>query len=70
VAQAKRAILSSAVSQPMLQSERHETYRFFDFELDVPAYALRRRGLPVKLERQPISDDRELQITLHKAVRI
>jgi hypothetical protein len=39
----------------MLQSQRHETYRFFDFELDVPAYELRRGGLPVKLERQPIS---------------
>jgi DNA-binding winged helix-turn-helix (wHTH) protein len=38
----------------LLQSERHETYRFFDFELDVPAYELRRGGLPVKLERQPM----------------
>jgi TolB-like protein/DNA-binding winged helix-turn-helix (wHTH) protein len=31
-----------------------ETYRFQDFELDVPAYVLRRSGLPVKLERQPM----------------
>jgi DNA-binding winged helix-turn-helix (wHTH) protein len=38
----------------MLQSERHETYRVFDFELDVPAYELRRGGLPVRLERQPM----------------
>jgi DNA-binding response OmpR family regulator len=42
------------LSKAMLQSQRHETYRFFDFELDVPAYELRRGGLPVKLERQPM----------------
>src|SRR3954453_10521500 len=34
--------------------EPTETFRFGDFELDVPAYALRRRGLPVRLERQPM----------------
>ena len=31
-----------------------ETFRFGDFELDVPAYGLRRRGVHVKLERQPM----------------
>ena len=31
-----------------------ETFRFGDFELDVPAYGLRRRGVQVKLERQPM----------------
>jgi Tol biopolymer transport system component/DNA-binding winged helix-turn-helix (wHTH) protein len=31
-----------------------ETFRFADFELDVPAYGLRRRGVHVKLERQPM----------------
>jgi Tol biopolymer transport system component/DNA-binding winged helix-turn-helix (wHTH) protein len=31
-----------------------ETFRFGDFELDVSAYGLRRRGVPVKLERQPM----------------
>ena len=30
------------------------TFSFGDFELDVRAYALRRRGVPVKLERQPM----------------
>ena len=30
------------------------TFRFGDFELDVPAYALRRRGVHVRLERQPM----------------
>ena len=29
-------------------------FRFGDFELDVPAYALRRRGVHVRLERQPM----------------
>ena len=31
-----------------------KTFRFGDFELDVPAYALRRRGVHVRLERQPM----------------
>lgn len=31
-----------------------QTFRFGDFELDVPAYGLRRRGVQVKLERQPM----------------
>ena len=31
-----------------------EMFRFGDFELDVPAYALRRRGVQVRLERQPM----------------
>ena len=31
-----------------------ETFRFGDFELDVPAYGLRRRGVSIKLERQPM----------------
>ena len=29
-------------------------FRFGDFELDVPAYELRRQGVHVKLERQPM----------------
>jgi TolB-like protein/DNA-binding winged helix-turn-helix (wHTH) protein len=35
-------------------SEPRETFRFGDFELDVAAYALRRNGRPVRLERQPM----------------
>ncbi len=31
-----------------------QTYRFREFELDVAAYELRRKGLPVRLERQPM----------------
>src|SRR5580765_4190429 len=31
-----------------------ETLRFRDFELDVAAYELRRKGRPVKLGRQPM----------------
>src|SRR4051812_8899007 len=31
-----------------------QMFRFGDFELDVPAYGLRRRGVHVKLERQPM----------------
>src|SRR5688572_263173 len=31
-----------------------EIFRFNDFELDVAAYQLRRRGRPVRLERQPM----------------
>src|SRR5713226_2743872 len=38
----------------MPQSETHSTFRFGDFELDVAAYELRRRGKPVRLERQPM----------------
>jgi TolB-like protein/DNA-binding winged helix-turn-helix (wHTH) protein len=30
------------------------TFRFGEFELDVPAYELRRAGSPIKLERQPM----------------
>src|SRR6187200_2309778 len=30
------------------------TFHFGDFELDVPAYELRRHGRPVKLGRQPM----------------
>ena len=32
----------------------HATFRFGDFELDVAGYQLRRRGRPVRLERQPM----------------
>jgi TolB-like protein/DNA-binding winged helix-turn-helix (wHTH) protein/cytochrome c-type biogenesis protein CcmH/NrfG len=38
----------------MAAGESHETFRFRDFELDVGAYELRCRGLPVRLERQPM----------------
>lgn len=31
-----------------------EVLRFLDFELDVPAYQLRHKGRPVRLERQPM----------------
>lgn len=31
-----------------------KTFRFGDFELDVSAFELRRQGVPVKLERQPM----------------
>src|SRR4051812_16349666 len=31
-----------------------QMFRFGDFELDVPAYGLRHRGVHVKLERQPM----------------
>jgi TolB-like protein/Tfp pilus assembly protein PilF len=37
-----------------MASEAGETFRFRDFELDVGAYELRRRGRPVRLERQPM----------------
>ena len=36
----------------MQTSSPRETFRFHDFELDVAAYELRRRGRPVKLGRQ------------------
>jgi DNA-binding winged helix-turn-helix (wHTH) protein len=35
------------------QSSR-ETFRFADFELDVPAYELRFQGRPVQIERRPM----------------
>jgi hypothetical protein len=38
----------------MLMSDSRETLRFRDFELDIAAYELRRRGRPVRLERQPM----------------
>jgi TolB-like protein/DNA-binding winged helix-turn-helix (wHTH) protein/Tfp pilus assembly protein PilF len=38
----------------MMQSTARQTLRFRDFELDVEAYQLRRRGRPIKLERQPM----------------
>ena len=34
--------------------EPSKTFRFGDFELDVSAFDLRRQGVPVKLERQPM----------------
>ena len=36
------------------QSGSGDIFRFGDFELDVPAYELRRSGRPIKLERQPM----------------
>lgn len=38
----------------MPPSPADSTFRFGTFELDVPAYALRRRGKPVRLERRPM----------------
>ncbi len=38
----------------MTQSEPHPIFRFGDFELDVGAYELRRRGKPVRIERLPM----------------
>ena len=38
----------------MQTSTPRETLRFGDFELDIGAYELRRRGRPVKLVRQPM----------------
>src|SRR6185503_1860159 len=38
---------------PMTQSHR-QVFRFGEFELDVQAYELRRKGRPVRLERQPM----------------
>ena len=38
----------------MMQSDSHPIVRFGDFELDVGAYELRRRGKPVRLERHPM----------------
>jgi hypothetical protein len=37
-----------------------EVVRFGDFELDIPAYALRRNGEPVKLERRPMDPPRQV----------
>src|SRR5260370_37050852 len=38
----------------MTQSDSHPIVRFGDFELDVGAYELRRRGKAVRLERHPM----------------
>lgn len=38
----------------MAQSDPSRSLRFADFELDLAAYELRRRGKPVRLERQPM----------------
>jgi Tol biopolymer transport system component/DNA-binding winged helix-turn-helix (wHTH) protein len=38
----------------MAESYLQQTYRFQDFELDVPAYGLRHLGRTVRLERQPM----------------
>ena len=38
----------------MLAPDSLNTFRFRDFELDVGAYALRRNGRPVRIERQPM----------------
>src|SRR5258708_8743250 len=38
----------------MPTSDSRQTLRFGDFELDVVGYELRRRGRPVRLERQPM----------------
>src|SRR5258708_38262519 len=38
----------------MSQLDSHSTFRFGEFELDISAYELRRRGQPVHLERQPM----------------
>lgn len=38
----------------MAESCLQQTYRFQDFELDVPAYGLRHLGRTVRLERQPM----------------
>src|SRR3954464_1024433 len=38
----------------MQTANPRETFRFRDFELDVPAYELRRKGRAVKLGRQPM----------------
>src|SRR5258708_21285338 len=41
-------------SWPMSKLDSHSTFRFGEFELDISAYELRRRGQPVHLERQPM----------------
>ena len=38
----------------MLEGESREIYRFGEFELDVTAYELRRAGIGIRLERQPM----------------
>jgi DNA-binding winged helix-turn-helix (wHTH) protein len=38
----------------MLLPDSRETFRFAEFELDVATYELRRRGRPIRLERQPM----------------
>ncbi len=37
----------------MTQSHR-QVFRFGDFKLDVQGYELRRKGRPIRLERQPM----------------
>ena len=44
-------ILSSAL---MPTADSRERYSFRGFELDVPAYEMRRDGGPIRLERQPM----------------
>ena len=39
---------------PVTQSDSHSTFRFGEFELDIPAYQLRRGGQPVRLEHHPM----------------
>jgi len=55
---------SSATMRP---SHSPETVRFGDFVLDIPGYQLRRKGRPIRLERQPMDllillVDRRLQL--------
>ena len=38
----------------MSQPDSHSTFRFGEFELNIPAYELRRGGQPIHLERQPM----------------
>src|SRR5262249_54548989 len=38
----------------MTNADSRVTYRFRNLELDVAAYELRRRGRPIRLERQPM----------------
>src|SRR5215207_3247295 len=54
-------------SATMTPSNSPETVRFGDFVLDVPGYQLRRKGRPIRLERQPMEllillVDRRLQL--------
>ena len=37
-----------------MQQSSNDVFRFGDFELDVQAYQLRRKGRPIRLERQPM----------------
>ena len=45
---------ATVVGASMRGLDSHQVLRFGDFELDVTAYELRRRGRPVKLGRQPM----------------